>query len=242
MPRKAKVGLAVAVAGLMAFLGLSSVAWSSTTRVSVQAAAPKLSDQQIRRAVEQDAGKLRAAYCAGPNRRYLPCAGRKPSRSAKPSAGGRKAPRISHFDLSDSACPVWWIDKPHAGFATVATNAAAACVTSISGHDIFGAKFSHSQDPEIAFLTLWNYTGGRWVHEAITSSGLGDCTVFPVNISIWPLNVEHVTVCAASLAVHAPVFPPAGTYKGLLSVTTYAPFWTGYTMMQASGEHFCYFC
>jgi hypothetical protein len=242
MPRTAKVGLAIAVAGLTAFLGLSSVAWSSTTQVSVQAAAPKLSDRQIRRAVEGDAGKLRAAFCAGPNRRHLPCAG-KPSSSPKPSAGGRKAPRIAHFDLSDPVCPVWWIDKPHAGYATVGTNAAAACVTQISGHDIAKAPFSFSQDPEIGVLNLWNYTGGHWVKEGHVSSDFGNCTVFAVNISIWPFNVEHVKVCAASgLVVHAPVFPPAGTYKGELTVITLSPQWTGPTMIDVSGEHFCYFC
>jgi len=235
MSRKTKLGLAGLVLALAASLSLSSVAWSSPIRVTTQAAAPRVSQQQIRRAVKQDAGKLRAAICRGPNRGGLPCGDGKSPQSVKP--------RISHFDLSDPACPVWWIDRPRAIFATVATNAAAVCVSAVSGHDITGAPFSASQDPEIAVLNLWNYTGGRWIQEGHTSSDFGNCSVIPVNISIWPLVVDHVKLCSASgLSVHARVFPPAGTYKGKLTVITLSPFWTGATMLDAGGEHFCYFC
>jgi hypothetical protein len=124
----------------------------------------------------------------------------------------------------------------------VATDAAAICVEAISGHDIFGAPFSFSQAPEIAVLDLWAYTSHHWVKEAHTSADFGNCSVIAVNISIWPYNVEHVRVCAASAGVHAHIFPPAGTYKGELVVITLSPHWTGPTMVDAFSDHFCYFC
>jgi hypothetical protein len=236
MSRKATIGLAALVLVLAASLSLSSVA-SSSARVTTQPAPSlRLTHQQIERYLRQEAGHFRAAIC---QRRQLPCAEKKTG--GKPTGGRRKLFR-SHVDFSDPACPVWVVNPPRAVFATVATNAGAVCVEAISGHDIYGAPFSFSQAPEIAVLNLWDYTGGRWVNKRHTQADLASCSVIAVNISIWPLNVEHVKWCKAELGVNAGLFPAAGTYKGELKVITLDPFWTGTTMADAHSEHFCYFC
>jgi hypothetical protein len=198
------------------------------------------SRHQVQQFLERDARKARAAICGGPHRRQFPCGRKGSSRGGKVTAEQRKLLR-SHLDVNDDKCPFWNVNRPRAGFATVATDATAICVEDVIGHDISGAPFKFSQAPEIAFLGLWAYTNHHWIHWA-TSGGLGNCSVVPIDLWIIVYHAEYATLCSVHLDVHAPIFPPAGTYRGKLSVVTYNKIWSDSTMLQVNSEDLCYFC
>jgi hypothetical protein len=238
--RKTTFGLGALVLSLAVSLGLSSVAWSSTPAPAKPAQSKGPSRQQVQQFLKQDARKARAAICGGPHRSQFPCGGDKSSRSGKVTAGQRKLLR-SYLNVSDPKCPFWNVNRPRAGFATVFTDATAICVEGVSGRDISGVPFRFSQAPEFAILGLWAYTNHRWIHWN-TSDYLGNCSVVPIDLWIFLYHANYATLCSVHLGVAAPIFPPAGTYRGKLIVQTFNPFWSSRTMLQATSEDLCYFC
>ena len=242
MSGKTKVGVATLVLALAASLALSSVAWSSVRATAHPVPSLALGQAKATRNLERHRGYLRAAVCRGMQMHGLNCGIAKPATSGKPLGSRPKLLRAPYLNPKDPGCPFQVATTPVAVFATVTTKGVAVCVDTIYVRDRFGGTYTLSQAPETAILNLWDYTGGRWVRKGHTNADFGNCSIHPIEETVGIFTVDAVKLCGASLQVNAGLFPPAGIYKGELTVITLTPVWTGAVMADYHSSHFCYFC